>query len=341
MGASKKIAVIGGGSWGTTLADLLARKGEEVTLWVYEIDLAERMRQSRINDLYLPGFPLAASLAITADLPHAVAGSDVVVLVPPSQVMRQVVTQALPHLRPDALVVSASKGIENDSLQLMSEVLTGLLQGQRPERLVFLSGPSFAREVAAGMPTAVVAASLDLQAAARVQELFSTDAFRVYSNHDIVGVELGGALKNVIALAAGVADGLGFGYNTRAALITRGLAEMTRLGLALGAQAETFAGLAGMGDLVLTCTGDLSRNRSVGMELGKGRRLEEILAGMKMVAEGVRTTLSAYQLAQKLGVEMPITEQTYRILYEEKDPRQAVSELMQRGLRHERDAAKS
>lgn len=336
-----KVTVIGGGSWGTTLADLLARKGEEVTLWVYEDDLAARMRQSRINDLYLPGFSLAAGLSITSELPRAVTGSDVVVLVPPSQVMRQVVLQALPHLGADTLVVSAAKGIENDSLQLMSEVLSGLLQGQNPQRLVFLSGPSFAREVAAGMPTAVVAAALDAGAAEQVQALFSTETFRVYRHHDIIGVELGGALKNVIALAAGVADGLGFGYNTRAALITRGLAEMTRLGLALGAQAETFAGLAGMGDLVLTCTGDLSRNRSVGMELGRGRQLDDILAGMKMVAEGVRTTLSAYQLAQKLGVEMPITEQTYRILYEKKDPRQAVSDLMLRGLRHERDGAVS
>jgi len=339
MGAVKKVTVIGGGSWGTTLADLLARKGEGVTLWVYEADLAGRMVQSLVNDLYLPGITLDGNLLITSDLPHAVADCDVLVLVPPSQVMRQVVTQALPHLRPDVLVISASKGIENDSLQLMSEVLTGLMQHQHPEQLVFLSGPSFAREVAAGMPTAVVAASLDAGAAAQAQALFSTEAFRVYSNHDIVGVELGGALKNVIALAAGVADGLGFGYNTRAALITRGLAEMTRLGLVLAAQAETFSGLAGMGDLVLTCTGDLSRNRSVGMELGKGRKLDDILSGMKMVAEGVRTTLSAYQLAKKLGVEMPITEQTYRILYEEKDPRQAVSELMLRGLRHERDSA--
>jgi len=331
------IGVIGAGSWGTTLADLLAKKGYAVTLWAYEHDLVERLAATRQNDLYLPGFTLAPGLAFTSDLTVAVAGRDLLLLVPPSQVMRQVVSQVAEHIAPGTLIVSASKGIENDTLQLMSEVLYEVLPGTLAAGLVFLSGPSFAREVASGMPTAVVAASAREEAARRVQEIFSTDAFRVYTNDDVVGVELGGSLKNVIAVAAGVSDGLGFGYNTRAALITRGLAEMTRLGVALGADAATFAGLAGMGDLVLTCTGDLSRNRSVGMELGRGRKLEEILGGMKMVAEGVKTTLSAYQLASRLGVEVPITEQVYRILYEGKDPRRAVGDLMLRGLKHEQD----
>lgn len=329
------IAVIGAGSWGTTLANLLAKKEHRVTLWIYERDLAARMVASRENDLYLPGFPLSPQLDFTADLEAVVRGRQLVLLVPPSQVMRQVVSGIAGEIGAETLLVSASKGIENDSLQTMAEVIGDCLGPKSRERLTFLSGPSFAREVAAEMPTAVVAASSDGQAAATTQEVFSTPYFRVYTNDDVMGVELGGALKNVIALAAGVSDGLGFGYNTRAALITRGLAEMNRMGQALGANPATFAGLAGMGDLVLTCTGDLSRNRTVGMELGRGRTLAEILAGMKMVAEGVKTTLSAYQLACRLGVDMPITEQMYRILYENKDPRQAVTDLMLRGLKAE------
>ncbi|MGD9640251.1 MAG: NAD(P)H-dependent glycerol-3-phosphate dehydrogenase [Synergistaceae bacterium] len=329
------IAVIGAGSWGTTLANLLAKKEHKVTLWIYERDLAARIVASRENDLYLPGFPLSPQLRFTADLEEAVRGRQLILLVPPSQVMRQVVSGISGWIGEETLLVSASKGIENDSLQTMAEVIGECLGSKNRKRLTFLSGPSFAREVAAEMPTAVVAASSDGQAAATTQEVFSTPYFRVYTNDDVMGVELGGALKNVIALAAGVSDGLGFGYNTRAALITRGLAEMNRMGLALGANPATFAGLAGMGDLVLTCTGDLSRNRTVGMELGRGRTLAEILAGMKMVAEGVKTTLSAYQLACRLGVDMPITEQMYRILYENKDPRQAVTDLMLRGLKAE------
>jgi glycerol-3-phosphate dehydrogenase (NAD(P)+) len=329
------IGVIGAGSWGTTLADLLARKNYPVTLWVYEKDLAERMTSSKINDLYLPGFTLSENLSVTSDLADAVRGQDLLLLVSPSQVMRPVLQQMVSDIGDQALIVSASKGIENETLLPMAEVITDCLGSHWARSLVFLSGPSFAREVAAGMPTAVVAASADAKAAARVQEVFSTPYFRVYTNDDVIGVELGGALKNVVALAAGVSDGLGFGYNTRAALITRGLAEMTRMGAALGANPGTFSGLAGMGDLVLTCTGDLSRNRTVGMELGRGRTLEDILRNMNMVAEGVKTTLSAYQLAQKIGVEVPITEQMYRILYQNKDPRQAVSDLMLRELKAE------
>lgn len=330
-----KIGVIGAGSWGTTLANLLAKKGFSVTLWAYEADLVARMAASHENDLFLPGVQLDTNLSFSNDLAEVAADRDLLLLVPPSQVMRKVMTVAAPHLNPRTLIVSASKGVENDTLAPMSTVLTDVLPEPFHERLAFLSGPSFAREVAKEMPTAVVAAAEDLTVAAEVQDVFSTDYFRVYTNDDIIGVELGGALKNVIAVAAGVSDGLGFGYNTRAALITRGLAEITRLGLAMGAKPATFAGLAGMGDLVLTCTGDLSRNRTVGVELGKGRSLDDILGGMKMVAEGVKTTLSAFQLASKLGVDVPITEQMYQILYQNKDPRQAVSDLMLRELKAE------
>lgn len=329
------IGVIGAGSWGTTLAHLLAKKGHGVTLWAYESDLVERMRQTRENDLFLPDVKLAPGLGFTSDLAEAARGRELLLLVPPSQVMRKVMEQAVPHLDEGTLVVSASKGIENDTLMTMSEVLGEVLPPSCRDRLAFLSGPSFAREVSADMPTAVVAAAADRGVAEQVQEVFSTENFRVYTNRDVVGVELGGSLKNVMALAAGVSDGLGFGCNTRAALITRGLAEMTRMGQALGADAATFSGLAGMGDLVLTCTGDLSRNRSVGMELGRGRKLKDILSEMKMVAEGVKTTLSAYQLASRLGVEVPITEQMYLILYQDKDPRQAVVDLMMRELKAE------
>ncbi len=329
------IAVIGAGSWGTTLANLLAEKDYSVTLWCYETELSERMQQTRINDLYLPGKVLAENLHFTSSLKTAVAEKQVLLFVTPSQVTRRILEQALPDIAPETLLVSASKGIENDSLMLLSQVFEELLPEVMHRQLGFLSGPSFAKEVSLGMPTAVVAAARDISVAEQIQSIFSTDKFRVYTHNDIIGVELGGAMKNVIALAAGVADGLGFGHNTRAALITRGLAEMTRLGLKLGGVAETFAGLAGMGDLVLTCTGDLSRNRSVGFELGKGRKLDDILVGMKTVAEGIKTTLSAYQLAEKLAVEVPIIEQMYLILYQEKDPRQAVTDLMLRDLKAE------
>ncbi len=327
-----KIGVIGAGSWGTTLANVLAKKGFATTLWVYEPDLAVRMAETHINDLYLDGIRLSPNLSYSNDLASTVRGCDVLVLVSPSQVMRSVLVELKPHLADDCLLISAAKGIENGTLQTMSEVLQEVLGTHVKERSAFLSGPSFAKEVAEEQPTAVAVAADDLAVAGRVQELFSTEYFRVYTNQDVVGIEIGGALKNVIALAAGVGDGLGFNHNARAALITRGLAEMARLGVALGAQEATFSGLAGMGDLVLTCTGDLSRNRSVGIELGRGRKLDEILNQMRMVAEGVKTTLSAYQLATRLGVAMPITEQMYLILYENKDPQQAVADLMNRTL---------
>lgn len=330
-----KIAVIGAGSWGTTLANLLAEKGYPVILWCFEEDLATRMQQSRINDLYLPGVALSKNLQTTNNLRQAVSERQLLLFVTPSQVTRKVVKQALPVISRQALIVSASKGIENDTLMLLSQVFEELLPESMHSRFSFLSGPSFAKEVCTGMPTAVVVAARDAEVATTVQQIFSTERFRVYTHTDIIGVELGGAMKNVIALAAGVVAGLGFGHNTRSALITRGLAEMTRLGIRLGGVAETFAGLAGMGDLVLTCTGDLSRNRSVGIELGKGRKLDEVLAEMQMVAEGVKTTLAAYQLADKLGVEVPIIEQMYLLLYRDKDPHQAVIDLMSRNLKSE------
>ena len=330
-----EITVIGAGSWGTTLANHLAEKGYPVTLWAYEAELVERMQKTRVNDLFLADFKLSGNLAFTSSLKEAVRGKKLLLLVPPSQVMRQVAEQFVPYLDERALVVSASKGIENNSLMLMSQVLEEILPAKTNKRIGFLSGPSFAKEVSSHMPTAVVAAARDEQVASTIQEIFNTDKFRVYTHNDIIGVELGGAIKNVIALAAGVSDGLGFGHNTRAALITRGLVEMTRIGVTLGGSAKTFAGLAGMGDLVLTCTGDLSRNRTVGIELGKGRKLNEILEGMQMVAEGVKTTLSAYQLTERLGVEAPIIEQMYQILYQDKDPKQAVSDLMLRDLKAE------
>jgi glycerol-3-phosphate dehydrogenase (NAD(P)+) len=330
-----KIGVIGAGSWGTTLADLLAKRGYAVTLWAYEKDLVERMRQTHKNDNFLSGFTLDKRLSFTADLAEAAAGKDLLVLVAPSQVMRSVLEQAAPHISPDTLLVSAAKGIENNTLMLMSEVLEEVLPPEKRQQVAYISGPTFAREVAAEIPTALAVASRNQEVAREVQEIFSCKYFRLYRQDDVIGVELGGSLKNVIALGAGISDGLGYGYNTRAALITRGLVEMTRIGLAKGAREQTFYGLAGMGDLVLTCTGDLSRNRSVGLELGRGRKLPEILDGMKMVAEGVKTTLSAYQLAEKLGVEAPIIEQMYLMLNKDKDPRLAVGDLMKRDLRAE------
>lgn len=332
---AEKIAVIGAGSWGTTLADLLAKKGHEVTLWAYEPELVLEMRDNRENTLFLPGIKLNERLRFTNDLEEAYRGCSMVLCVVPSQLVRRVMTNSLPFLPKEAIIVSASKGIEVDTLATVSEIYQDILPPEQYQTLAALSGPSFAREVALEMPTAVAAAASSEAVALRVQEAFTTSYFRVYRNSDVVGVELGGAIKNVIAIAAGISDGLGFGSNTRAALITRGLAEMTRLGLAMGAKASTFAGLAGMGDLVLTCTGDLSRNRSVGIQIGQGRTLAEILGEMRMVAEGVKTTESAYNLAQKLGVEMPIIEQMYQMLYQNKPAREAVLELMTRNLKAE------
>jgi len=329
------IGVVGAGSWGTSLANVLAKKGYSVQLWAHEAELVEYMRKHRENNQYLPGISLDRNISFTSALRDTVA-HDVVVLVPPSQLMRSVLKQAAPFFNPDATIISASKGIENTTLELMSEVINEVLEGHHTQgNAAFISGPTFAREIAQEIPSAAVVAAENQEVATMVQDLFSTDYFRIYSNDDVVGTEIGGALKNVVALAAGVCDGLEYGNNTRAALITRGLAEMKRVGIALGARAETFAGLAGMGDLVLTCTGELSRNRTVGIALGEGKKLNDILAHMHMVAEGVETTRSAYQLAKKLKIDVPIINQMYAVLYEDKDPRDAVIELMRRSLKSE------
>ncbi|NLV25526.1 MAG: NAD(P)-dependent glycerol-3-phosphate dehydrogenase [Deltaproteobacteria bacterium] len=332
------IAVIGAGSWGTALSHLLARKGHAVTLWAYESALVDILRRDGENHTYLPGVRLPRNLFYTNNLREAAKGKKMVVMAPPSQCLRSVLAGLAPFLEPGALLVSASKGIENDTLMTMSEVIAEILPAPMAANATFLSGPTFAKEVAACLPAAAVAASKCEETARRVQEIFSTDYFRVYSHTDVRGVELGGALKNVMALACGISDGLGLGDNARAALITRGLAEICRLGVALGARPATFAGLAGLGDLVLTCTGGLSRNRRVGLELGRGKTLEEILAAMNMVAEGIRTSLSAHQLAKKIGVETPIIDQVYQVLYRGKAPQGALADLMERSLKSEREA---
>jgi glycerol-3-phosphate dehydrogenase (NAD(P)+) len=303
-------------------------------LWAWRDDQAADIQERRENQAYLPGFPLSDTLEATAELDHALRDCAVVVCVVPTHGLREVLQQAVPHVGKDTPWVSATKGIENSSLSLVSEIFEELVPDAA--QLTFLGGPSFAKEVAAGIPTAVSVAGKNADVTTRVQNMFSTDRFRAYSTEDVVGVELGGALKNVVAIAAGISDGLGFGHNARAALITRGLAEISRLALKLGANPLTMAGLSGMGDLVLTCTGDLSRNRSVGMQLGQGRTLSDILQGMTMVAEGVRTAKSAHQLAERHEVDMPITTEVYRVLYEDKPPMDAVIDLMARPPRPER-----
>jgi glycerol-3-phosphate dehydrogenase (NAD(P)+) len=327
--ASARVAVVGAGSWGTALAGLLVKRGHDVLLWSFEEHVARAIEEDRRNP-YLPGVELPARLAVTSDLAGAVREAEVVVSVSPSQFVGQVMAVAAPHIPPEALLVSASKGIEIQTLRRMDEVLRGLMPPSVMERFCVLSGPSFATEVAREEPTAVVVASADGGSAERAQTLFQTPFFRVYTNRDVVGVELAGALKNVIALAAGTAAGLGFGHNTLAALITRGLAEMTRLGVAMGAEKATFSGLAGMGDLVLTCTGALSRNRTVGYRLGKGESLEKILSDMNAVAEGVKTAEAVHALASRHGVEMPIAEQVYGIVHDGLPPSEALRALMLR-----------
>jgi glycerol-3-phosphate dehydrogenase (NAD(P)+) len=330
-----RATVVGAGSWGTALAHLLAGKGHRVTLWSYEEAVVREIERTRVNP-YLPGVTLPETVRVTPHLEEAVTGAEVVVSVSPSQFVGRVMAEAAPFLRDDVLVVSASKGIEIATLRRMDQVLAELLPASVMERFSVLSGPSFAVEVARGMPTAVVVASASRPARLRAQALFSTDRFRVYTNPDVIGVELGGAVKNVIALAAGVASGLGYGHNTQAAIITRGLTEITRLGVALGAEPATFSGLAGIGDLVLTCTGELSRNRTVGTRLGRGERLDDILGDMKAVAEGVRTAPAVHALAEEQEVEMPIVSEVTAILEEGRDPEMAVRNLMLRDPKPER-----
>lgn len=331
-----KIAVIGAGSWGTTIGKLLSEKFNNVVIWAYEKEVKDEINNFHENRTFLPGIILPTNLYATNSFEEAVADAKLVILVTPSHVLRGVVKQVVPYIKEDAIVVTATKGIEEETLKLMSEILKEELPEHSKDRIVALSGPSFAREVAMQHPTAVVAASPNLKLAEFVQSIFATPYFRVYTSHDIIGVEMGGALKNVIAIATGISDGLGYGYNTRAAIITRGLFEIIRLAVKKGADPLTLSGLAGLGDLVLTCTGELSRNRMVGLQIGKGKKLEEILKDMKMVAEGVKTTYSAVELAKKYDVEMAIVEAVYNILYNDLDPREAVKNIMARPLKPER-----
>jgi len=325
-----RVAVVGAGSWGTALSALLSKKGHDVCLWAFEPEVAEQITEGRENASYLAGIQLPENLRSTADLAKALEGAEVLVSVSPAQVVGSVMAEAAAHIEADTLIVSASKGIETTTLRRMDEVMSEVLDPAQIDGFTVLSGPSFALEVAEEIPTAVVAASGSEDAALAVQDLFQTDYFRVYTGSDVIGVELGGALKNVIALGAGVAAGLRCGHNTLAALVTRGLAEMRRLGVAMGAQASTFSGLAGMGDLFLTCTGTLSRNRTVGFRLGQGEALDTILGEMSAVAEGVATTRAVHDLAAQYGVEMPIAEEVFGILTLGTDPGQAVRNLMER-----------
>lgn len=331
----ENIAVIGAGSWGTALAKLLGDKGKKVFLWSHRQAHAEEIERTRENSRYLPGYKLSENVRATADMSLAVSGQSLIVMVVPSHVFREVFQTLVPYLAKTSTLVSATKGIENDTLKTMTAVMAALLPEGSVARLGVLSGPSFAKEVADQIPTAVTVAAQDIETAQSLQEAFSTELFRVYTSTDIIGLELGGPLKNIVAIAAGICDGLGYGTNTRAGLITRGLAEITRMGVAMGANPLTFSGLAGLGDLVLTCTGDLSRNRQVGLMLGQGKKLDDILAAMNMVAEGVKTTRSAWRLAQKIGVDMPILEQIHKVLYEDKPCREAVNALLSRDLREE------
>lgn len=326
------VAVLGGGSWGTTLANLLAAKGEQVRLWAYEPEVVAAINRDRENPIFLPGVPLCAGLHAFSDAREAVAGAPVIVSVPPSHATRAVVRGVGEVVAPGTLVVSATKGIENDTLALMSEVFAETLP---QARFTALSGPSFALEVCQGQPTAVVAAARDAATAQDAQRLFATPAFRVYSGQDVVGVELAGALKNVIAIAAGILEGLGLGHNPRAALITRGLAEITRLGVAMGADPLTFAGLAGMGDLVLTTTGSLSRNRALGVALAQGQTLEQYRSAHRSIAEGANTSRAGAALGARMGVELPIIQKVCEVLFEGKSARDAVPELMGRELKAE------
>jgi glycerol-3-phosphate dehydrogenase (NAD(P)+) len=328
----KNLAIIGGGSWGTALAIVLAPRFSRVTLWVYESDLAARMVSGRINDIYLAGCPIPTTVAITADLASALDGAEIVLSVMPSHLARGLYQRMLPWLNENLLFVSATKGLENHSLLRITEVIRDVV-GTR--RVAVISGPSFAREVACFEPTAVVAAATEPGVAETVQAAFSGPTFRVYTSSDPIGVEIGGSIKNVVAIGAGVLHGMGLGHNAMAALITRGLAEMTRLAVAMGGRPQTLAGLAGLGDLVLTCTGDLSRNRTVGIELARGRKLDEIVTSMKMVAEGVKTTDAAVDLAKRYSVEMPIAGQMHQMLHAGASPQEAIRRLMERSLKGE------
>jgi glycerol-3-phosphate dehydrogenase (NAD(P)+) len=334
----KQAVVVGAGSWGTALAKMLSDKGYRINLWGHRQEHVDEIVSNHENLTYLPGFKLSDNLTATADLKEAVAGQTMVVMVVPSHGFREVFRRLLPNLSNNTYVISAVKGIENDTQMTMDQVMEDELAGMASPpvlHLGVLAGPSFAKEVAAGVPTAVTVAAKSKEEALFFQEFFNAPLFRVYASTDLIGVELSGALKNIIAIAAGICDGLGYGTNTRAALITRGLAEISRLGIKMGANPLTFSGLGGLGDLVLTCTGDLSRNRTVGLKLGQGKKLSTILDEMNMVAEGVKTTKSAWNLANKMNVEMPILEQVYQVIYNDKSCEEAVRDLLARSLKQE------
>ncbi len=334
---STRIGVVGAGSWGTALASLLAEKNHSVDLWAYEEEVCQQIRTQRENTVFLPGIRLPPNLSAHSEMEPVVSGKELILLVVPSHVYRQTVQRMTRLLSAETVLVTASKGIENGTHLTMSRVLRDIFPECPESRIAVLSGPSFAKEVAARVPTAVTVASSEPDTAIRVQKVFATPYFRVYTSDDLVGVELGGAVKNVVAIAAGIIDGLGLGLNTRAALITRGLTELRRLGLHLGANPRTFTGLAGLGDLILTCTGTLSRNHTVGFQIGQGMTLKDILSRMRMVAEGVETARSVYDLSRKVQVEMPICWAVYQILYEEMPPSEALHRLMTRDLKQELD----
>lgn len=325
------IAVVGAGSWGTTLACLLLEKGYNVSLWAYERDVVDEINSAHTNGIYMPGVNLPRELRATGGIEEAVKKARYILNVVPTQFTRSVFMEAVKYIHEDAIIISASKGIEQGTLLTVSSIIHEL-SGSRG---AVLSGPSFAKEVIQGFPTAVTLATTSPDTGFLLQEILNSHNFRVYTHNDIVGVEIGGALKNVIAIASGICDGLGLGYNSRAALITRGLAEITRLGESMGADKRTFSGLSGLGDLVLTCTSTLSRNYSVGVKLGQGMKLSDILSATRSVAEGVATVLSAFKLSKRQGIEMPIVEQVYEVIYNDKGPGDAVNELMTRGLRSE------
>ena len=330
-----KFGILGGGGWGTALSIVLSSRGGDVVVWEYDAEQCARVKSEGVNEKFLPGAVLPPAVQFTPELAEAVTGADLLVFAVPSHTLRGVAKKLAGLDTSGTLIVSATKGIEDGSLMRMSEVLVDELSASAADRIAVLAGPSHAEEVSRGHPTAVVSASASQASAKQVQQLFSTASFRVYTNEDMVGVELGVSVKNVVAIAAGICDGIGYGDNTKAALITRGLAEITRLGLALGAKRETFFGLAGVGDLVVTCLSRHSRNRYVGEQVGKGKTLEAVLSDMVMVAEGVKTTKSALHLAKRHEVEMPITEQVYAVLFEGKDPHAAIDELMTRELKAE------
>lgn len=332
---ASQIGVIGAGGWGTALAKILAERGERVTLWCHGADSFRELSVRRENSIYLPGVVLPPTAEVTRAFEEAVAGKDLVICAVPSHVVREVFSQVAPRLASSSLLLCGTKGLEEESLKTMGELLIEILGAERKARLAFLSGPTFASEVARGLPAAATVASYEPEVARSIQGILSTPNFRIYTSSDVVGVQMGGVVKNVIAIAAGISDGLSLGQNARAALITRGLAEMTRLAVCMGANPRTLAGLPGLGDLVLTCTGDLSRNRAVGLQIAAGKSLREITGAMRAVAEGVRNTRSLYALACRLGVEMPIVEQMNQVLYEAKKPADAVRELMQRALKPE------